>query len=104
MDVVYASLKRRHPGSQAQDGEAAEAVDALWAHAQPADGLQHATARPLHDRIDLLLYFLSRDPSAKPDAVGRAHSLISRSHRTSSVLHQRYQAPEPPEATDPTDR
>ncbi|MEV7021667.1 hypothetical protein [Kitasatospora sp. NPDC093558] len=102
MDIVYASLKRRHPGAAAEANEAAEAVDALWAHAQPADGLQHASAQPTYDRIDLLLYLLSRDPSDQPDAVGRAHSLISRSHRTSPLLSHRYLSPEPPVAADRT--
>ncbi|MFE5585324.1 hypothetical protein [Kitasatospora sp. NPDC056531] len=104
MDIVHASLKRRQPGATAEASEAAEAVDALWAHAEPADGLQHASAQPASDRIDLLLYLLSRDPSDRPDAVGRAHSLISRCHRTSPLLHRSYLPPEPPEATDHTAR
>ncbi|AUY48339.1 hypothetical protein [Streptomyces sp. CB01881] len=104
MDIVYASLKRRHPGTGAEASEAAEAVDALWAHAKPADGLQHASAQPALDRIDLLLYLLSRDPSDLPDAVGRAHSLVSRSHRTSPLLRRCYLPPEPPGATGHTAR
>ncbi|RKS96919.1 hypothetical protein BX286_7082 [Streptomyces sp. 3211.6] len=97
MEIVYASLKRRRPGATAQANEAAEAVDALWAHAEPGDGLEHASAQPAHDRIDLLLYLLSRDPADQPDAVRRAHRLISRSHRTSPLLRRSYLPPEPPE-------
>ncbi|WP_030247448.1 hypothetical protein [Streptomyces sp. NRRL S-350] len=113
MDIVYASLKRRRPGSAAEAigaAEAAEAVDALWAHAEPADGLQHASAQPADDRIDFLLYLLSRDSSdasGRPDpvdAVCRAHGLIARSHRTSPMLMRCYLPPEPPEATDCTAR
>ncbi|AUY48327.1 hypothetical protein [Streptomyces sp. CB01881] len=79
-------------------------VDALWAHAEPADGLQHASAQPTYDWIDLLVYLLSRDPSDQPDAVGRAQSLISRSYRTSPLLRRCYLPPEPPEAVDRTVR
>lgn len=112
MDIVYASLKRRQPAAAEASGaaEAAEAVDALWAHSEPADGLQHASAQPVDDRIDLLLYLLSRDPSDPSgrldpaDAVCRAHGLIVRSHRTSPMLLRRYLPPEPPQATDRTAR
>lgn len=110
MDIVYASLKRRRPGPPAGAVAAAEAVDALWAHAGPADGLQHASAQPADDRIDFLLYLLSRDPSEPSgrldpaDAVCRAHSLIARTHRTSPMLLRYYLPPEPPEATDRTTR
>ncbi|WP_369185312.1 hypothetical protein [Streptomyces sp. Y1] len=73
MEVVHASLKRRHPGTAAPENEAAEAVDALWAHAEPADGLQHASALPAPDRIDLLLYLLTRNtPPATPSAAPTA--------------------------------
>lgn len=98
MDIVYASLKRRHAHVAAEACEAAEAVDALWAHAEPADGLQHASAQPAADRIDFLLYLLSTDPADAPSAVGRAHSLISRCQRTSSLLRRHYLPPEPPES------
>ncbi|MFE4972753.1 hypothetical protein ACFRAR_11625 [Kitasatospora sp. NPDC056651] len=113
MEIVYASLKRRQPAAAAGatgEAEAAEAVDALWAHAEPADGLQHASAQPAGDRIDLLLYLLSRDPFdplGRLDpaaAVFRAHGLIARSHRTSPTLRRRYLPPEPPQATDHTAR
>ncbi|MFE3878040.1 hypothetical protein ACFXPX_27035 [Kitasatospora sp. NPDC059146] len=111
MDIVYASLKRRQPAAVAGAtgaAEAAEAVDALWAHAEPADGLQHASAQPADDRIDLLLYLLSRGPSDPPGqldpAAVRAYGLIARSHRTSPTLLQRYLPPEPPRATDHTAR
>ncbi|MFJ9697181.1 hypothetical protein [Kitasatospora sp. NPDC101183] len=99
MEIVYASLRRR-PGGTAGANEAAEVVDALWAHALPGDGLQHASTLPADDRIDLLVYLLSRDPSDRPDAVGRAHDLIARSHRTSPLLRRCYLPPEPPEPAD----
>ncbi|CAM5546502.1 hypothetical protein KAURM247S_06082 [Kitasatospora aureofaciens] len=101
MEIVYASLRRRQPGDTAAEvNEAAETVDALWAHAEPGDGLQHASALPASDRIDLLLYLLTRDAPGQPDAVSRAHHLICRSHRTSPLLHRCYLPPEPPESPD----
>ncbi|MFJ9692573.1 hypothetical protein [Kitasatospora sp. NPDC101183] len=104
MDIVHASLRRR-PGGTAEANEAAQAVDALWAHAEPGDGLQHAYAEPADDRIDLLLYLLGRDPSDRPDrpdAVRRAYGLIARSHRSSPALHRGYLPPRPPQAKDRT--
>ncbi|MGA5823221.1 hypothetical protein ACPC54_35825 [Kitasatospora sp. NPDC094028] len=102
MEIVHASLKRRQPVAAARENEAAEAaeaVDALWAHAEPADGLQHASALPAPDRIDLLLYLLTRDTPDESDAVSRAHRLITRSHRTSPLLRHGYLPLEPPAAT-----
>ncbi|MER5642657.1 hypothetical protein ABT095_37690 [Kitasatospora sp. NPDC002227] len=102
MDVVYASLRRRRP-EPARVGEVAEVVGALWAHALPADGLEHASARSEDDRIDLLLYLLTRTPTpphlAAPDAVQRADALLARCHQASPRLHQRYLPPEPNPAT-----
>ncbi|MFJ4188173.1 hypothetical protein [Kitasatospora sp. NPDC089509] len=98
MEIIHASLRRR-PGGTAGANEAAEVVDALWAHAEPGDGLQHAYAEPADDRIDLLLYLLGRDPSDRPDAGRRAYSLIARSHRSSPALHRGYL---PPQAKDHT--
>ncbi|GAA2753204.1 hypothetical protein [Kitasatospora cinereorecta] len=96
MDVVYASLRRRRP-EPARAGEVAEVVGALWAHALPSDGLEHATARSEDDRIDLLLYLLTRTPTplhpAAPGAVQRAGALLARCHRASPALYRRYLAP-----------
>ncbi|MEV6973204.1 hypothetical protein [Kitasatospora sp. NPDC093806] len=100
MEILHASLKRRHPGTAAQEGEAAKAVDALWAHAEPADGLEYASARLAPDRIDLLLCLLTRDEPGQPDAISRAHRLIARSHRTSPLLRHGYLPLEPPTAED----
>lgn len=102
MELVLASLKRRLPTEAAQENEAAEAVDALWAHAEPADGLQHATALPAPDRLDLLLYLLTQDAPGQPDAVSRAHRLITRSQRTSPLLRRGYLPLEPPTPADRT--
>ncbi|KJS61009.1 hypothetical protein [Streptomyces rubellomurinus] len=104
MEIVHASLKRRHPASAARENEAAEAVDALWAHAEPADGLQHASALPAPDRLDLLLYLLTQDTPGQGDAVSRAHRLITRSHRTSPLLRHSYLPLDPRAATGRTAR
>ncbi|GAA2829010.1 hypothetical protein GCM10010441_61840 [Kitasatospora paracochleata] len=98
MDVVYASLRRRRP-EPAPAGEVAEVVGALWAHALPSDGLEHATARSEDDRIDLLLYLLTPTShptdhlTDQPTAPTRAHALLTRSHRASPLLHRRYLPP-----------
>ncbi|GAA1091238.1 MULTISPECIES: hypothetical protein [Kitasatospora] len=101
MDIVYASLKRRRP-EPARAGEAAEVVGALWAHARPVDGLEHASARSEDDRIDLLLYLLTRTPSdpEAPGAVQRAGALLARCHRASPLLRSRYLAPDSSPAPD----
>ncbi|GGZ84503.1 hypothetical protein GCM10010371_50350 [Streptomyces subrutilus] len=95
MEIVYASLTRRHTGNAPHESDAARVVDALWAHALPGDGLQHASARPEHDRIDLLLYLMTKDASTAPAALCRAHALIERSRRNSLGLRRRYLASPP---------
>ncbi|MFE6056301.1 hypothetical protein ACFQ6N_36615 [Kitasatospora sp. NPDC056446] len=77
-------------------------MDALWAHAEPADGLQHASAQAADGRLDLLLYLLTRDSPDEADAVRRAHGLIARSHRASPLLSLNYLPPEPPAAAGHT--
>ncbi|WP_431681002.1 hypothetical protein [Kitasatospora sp. KL5] len=100
MDIVYASLRRRCSGP-VPPGEAAEVLAALWAHARPDDGLQHVSARSEDDRIDLLLYLLTRtpDPVGAEPGPDRAHALISRSRQASPLLHRRYLPPAPAPAT-----
>ncbi|WP_345694674.1 hypothetical protein [Kitasatospora terrestris] len=97
MDLVYASLQRRRPGP-GSSGEKAELLAALWAHALPDDGLQHATARVVEpDRVDLLLYLLRPGPTADPaPPAAAAYALIARSHRASPLLRRRYLTPVPP--------
>lgn len=95
MEIVYASLTRRQPGATLHESETAEAVDALWAHALPGDGLQHASARLERDRIDFLLYFLTLDTLTAPGSLCRAHILITRSQQNSPGLRRRYLPPNP---------
>ncbi|KJY32939.1 MULTISPECIES: hypothetical protein [unclassified Streptomyces] len=95
MDVVHASLRRRDRGAVASQ-EASEVVGILWAHARPGDALQHITARPQDDRVDLLLYLLTRRTADGPsDPVASAHTLIARGHRASPLLSRRYHPPAP---------
>ncbi|GAA2746776.1 hypothetical protein [Kitasatospora cinereorecta] len=103
MDLVYASLDRR-PGAAAPDpdpvDEAAEALAALWAHAAPDDGLEHANARVEPGRIDLLLFLLPGQHRPGPaDAVRRAAVLLARCYRGSTLLSARYLPPVPAPAT-----
>lgn len=93
--MFYTGLFHRHPGPTDRPSECADAVDALWAHAHPDDGLQHVSALPEAGRIDLLLYLTTRDAPGVPSALRRAHTLIARSHRQSPLLHRRYLPPEP---------
>ena len=97
MDIVYTSLERRPAVNPDPVGEVAEAVDALWAHAAPGDGLEHASALPAPGRLDLLLYLLTPDPGppCMPDPVQRAATLLARCHRDSPLLHHRYLPPVP---------
>ncbi|MFF2630912.1 hypothetical protein ACFVUN_34755 [Kitasatospora griseola] len=114
MDVVYASLRRKEPGP-APAPEASEVVGILWAHARPADALQHITVRCELEQVDLLLYLLNRPtaaaapaasdlPARAPsntgpkDPLAVAHDLITRSHEASPMLRRRYQPPIPPTA------
>ncbi|WP_052390268.1 hypothetical protein [Streptomyces sp. NRRL B-24484] len=100
MDIVYASLRRRCPGP-VPPGEAAEVLAALWAHARPDDGLQHVSARIEDDRVDLLLYLLTRTPGPADADAGpaRARALMDRSHLASPLLRRRYLPPAPAPAT-----
>ncbi|MEV0191581.1 hypothetical protein AB0I39_23965 [Kitasatospora purpeofusca] len=70
--------------------EASEVVGILWAHALPGDALQHITARSQGDRVDLLLYLLTRPADCPSDPVASAHTLIARGHRASPLLSRRY--------------
>jgi hypothetical protein len=94
MDIVYASLFRRSAAGEPPPGETAEVLGALWAHATPDDGLEHASCRAEHDRIDLLIYLLTRptDPD-DPCPLHRAEALLRRSHQASPLLRSRYLPP-----------
>ncbi|MFJ5926888.1 hypothetical protein ACIQF6_30290 [Kitasatospora sp. NPDC092948] len=93
MDIVYASLRRRESGPVPAQ-EADEVVGILWAHALPGDALQHITARSETDRIDLLLYLLTRRSADGPaDSVDAGYALIARGHRASPLLSRRYHPP-----------
>ena len=103
MDIVYTSLDRRPAVDPDPVGEVAEAVDALWAHAVPGDGLEHASVLPTPERLDLLLFLLTPDPALPgvPDSVQRAASLLARCYRGSPVLTHRYLPPVPGGAPAP---
>ncbi|WP_035838633.1 hypothetical protein [Kitasatospora azatica] len=96
MDLVYASLMRRSPAGALRVGEAAEVVGALWAHATPGDGLEHACARSEFDRIDLLIFLLAQGPEAPAEcsATQRVDVLLARCHRASPLLHRHFVAPD----------
>ncbi|MFE5679993.1 hypothetical protein ACFQ7B_39965 [Streptomyces erythrochromogenes] len=95
MDCVYASLRRRPEAPPAAVGEAAEVVGILWAHTTPKDGLEHISGSLDSDRVDLLLYFLSPDPTspAAHSPLHRAAALLARGHQASPALKRRYLPP-----------
>ncbi|WP_037606851.1 hypothetical protein [Streptacidiphilus rugosus] len=101
MDVVYTFLTRRAPVAD-QTAEVSEAVDVLWAHAEPDDRLEHAGGRAEADRLDLLLFFLPAD-GTEPDhsAEQRAVALMRRAHRASPLLRGRYLTPPEPGTQQP---
>jgi hypothetical protein len=96
MDIVYASLARRPTAGALPPGETAEVLGALWAHATPDDGLEYASCSPEPDRVDLLLFLLTRsgDFTAASDPVHRTHALLQRSHQASPLLQTRYLPPQ----------
>ncbi|MGW8358638.1 hypothetical protein [Streptomyces wedmorensis] len=55
MRVILASLTAPSGASPRQESLAV-VTDLLWAHAVPADGLEHVTARFTHDGLDLYLF------------------------------------------------
>ncbi|MFE5768048.1 hypothetical protein ACFQ7O_06790 [Streptomyces sp. NPDC056485] len=95
MDCVYTSLRHRPEAPPARAGEVAEVVGILWAHTTPEDGLEHISGSVESERVDLLMYFLSPDPTA-PAAHGplhRAAALLARGHQRSPALQRRYLPP-----------
>ncbi|MEV7447141.1 hypothetical protein AB0O22_39405 [Streptomyces sp. NPDC091204] len=86
---------RRQPGPLPLESETAEVVDALWAHAVPGDGLQHTSASAEPDRIDLLIYLMTRDDPGASDTLCRAHILLTRSQHNAPRLRMRYLPPVP---------
>ncbi|MFC1421087.1 hypothetical protein [Streptacidiphilus cavernicola] len=104
MDIVHLSLERRPATDPTPAGEVADAVDVLWAHAGPDDGLEHASGRAAPDRLDLLLYLRTGRAAAHhggPSAEYRAAQLIARCYRASHHLQGRYLAPAPASTTPP---
>ncbi len=96
MDIVYASLDRRPGTAPAAADEAAQALDTLWTHATPDDGLEHASACVEPARIDLLLFLLPTHPqTGAQDPVRRTADLLDRCYRGSTTLRLRYLPPVP---------
>ncbi len=95
MDIVYASLDRRPAAGQAPEGEVAEVIDVLWAHATPEDRLEHAGGHAEPDRIDLMLFLRTSDNPDDGGAERRAAALLHRSHLGSPLLRHRYLPPLP---------
>ena len=72
MLAVRVSLQRA--ASTPTQAEAELVRDALWAHAVPADFIEHITVIPVQNSIEVVLFISSRAES--PTA--RAHDLIHR--------------------------
>ncbi|MFI1154109.1 hypothetical protein [Streptomyces sp. NPDC020817] len=95
MDCVYASLRHRPEALPTLAREVAEVLGILWAHTTPEDGLEHISGSLDSDRVDLLLYFLSPDPTspATHGPLYRAAALLARGHQASPTLQRRYLPP-----------
>jgi hypothetical protein len=98
MDMVYASLNRRTRVAADPTSEVSEVLGVLWAHATAEDGLEHASGRAEKDRVDLLMYLLTLDPTAPGfrSVTYRANSLLHRCHAASPLMQQRYLPPDAP--------
>ncbi|MFE6520887.1 hypothetical protein [Streptomyces sp. NPDC057794] len=96
MDIVYTSLNRRRRVAADPTSEVAEVLDALWAHTTREDGLEHASGRAEKDRVDLLVYLLSLDPTAPGfrSATCRINALLHRCHVASPLMRHRYLPPD----------
>ncbi|GAA3031849.1 hypothetical protein GCM10020229_49100 [Kitasatospora albolonga] len=92
MDIVYASLVRQESGEPTSVGEASELVGALWAHALPEDGIEHASVRVLLERV-VILFFLRRADRFGGSPEGRVGRLLQRCHRASPLIRSRYLPP-----------
>ncbi|MFE2968871.1 hypothetical protein ACFXKC_35370 [Streptomyces sp. NPDC059340] len=95
MDIVYTSLNRRSRVLADPTSEVSEVLGALWAHTTLEDGLQHASGHAQRDRVDLLVYLLTRDPTAPGfrSATYRTASLLHRCHAASPLMQRRYLPP-----------
>ncbi|MEU6479891.1 hypothetical protein ABZ858_23985 [Streptomyces sp. NPDC047017] len=100
MDIAYSCLKRRVGVPAEPASEVAEVLGALWAHAVPEDGLEHALGRAEEERFDLLIYLLTLDPTAPGfrSVTHRAHALLTRCHEASPLMRRRYLPPDAPTA------
>ncbi|MDH6705632.1 hypothetical protein P3T27_002354 [Kitasatospora sp. MAA19] len=81
MRVVLARLEGLATGPSAESaGPLVE--DLIWAHARPAEGLEHLTVRPAAEGLELYLFVRSGSESAALDQVrallDRAHGPLSR--------------------------
>lgn len=95
MDIVYTSLNRRSRVPADPTSEVAEVLGALWAHTTREDGLEHASGRAEKDRVDLLVYLLTLDPTAPGfrSATCRINALLHRCHAASPLMRHRYLPP-----------
>ncbi|MEU4086731.1 hypothetical protein [Streptomyces aureus] len=98
MDIVYTSLNRRSRVFADPRSEVAEVLGTLWAHTTLEDGLEHASGRAERDRVDLLVYLLTLDPTASGfrSATHRANLLLHRCHAASPLMQRRYLPPDVP--------
>ncbi|MFI1164940.1 hypothetical protein ACH4UM_15305 [Streptomyces sp. NPDC020801] len=98
MEIVYTSLNRRGRGLTDPISEVSEVLGTLWAHTTSEDGLEHASGRAERDRVDLLMYLLTLDPTAPGfrSATCRINDLLHRCHAASPLMQHRYLPPDMP--------
>lgn len=73
--VIQATLTRFAAGRAPNDGDSHLIHDLLWAHAMPAEGLEHIRVRPVEHGLDVFLFV--RAP-CDATALLRVRGLITR--------------------------
>ncbi|MGW0207540.1 hypothetical protein ACWDZ8_17605 [Streptomyces sp. NPDC003233] len=78
-------------GVHAGPAEASRLVDALWAHADPLEGLEHVHGRAEERHVDLIFFFRQSDYGQ--GVTQRAISMLSRCHEASELIAAIYERP-----------
>ena len=89
MLLIRAVLTCKTAG-RCDERDAAQVVDALWAHARQGDGLEHVRGRLNNGQIAILLFLRESDMR---DPERRATELIERTFRRSTFVQAAFERP-----------
>lgn len=84
---------RVRDGVRVGPAEVDRLVDALWAHADPVQGLEHVRGRAEASRVDLIFFFRQIDIDYANDVAHRVLDMLCRCHEASSLLATIYEHP-----------